>query len=218
MIHDLLLGNKIQQEQGTPWTFENDPFEQYVIFRTRAEGPTLVDDFGHTFTNAGSAISYVNPVEGAGCLDLTPGIIYTNPPTSTFALPGMFTVDFYIRHTAAFSMGSMFSLGPYYNGILVRNNLFDPFYVNGEKQPINVSPVPIDSQWHKVVVDRDGDNVLRLLVDDVVKSSTVVNGTINSAGNKILLGASYHSQTERMAGQMDFCRLTKGISRFAESL
>jgi hypothetical protein len=189
-----------------------DPDGDKVVALMRFDN-NLIDVKGHTFSAVGS-LSYKPDGISGNSLTVTSGHVKSAASTD-FSFPGDFTVECYVRQNAFSSKNNtIFSIGPYNNGILLRNSTNDTAYVNGIYTPSGSNPLfAYDGAWHHVAVVRSGTSC-RVFVDGMTKLAFSAGGTVNSTGSPIYLGTAAHDTNENMNGEIDEFRVTKGLARY----
>lgn len=136
-----------------------------------------------------------------------------------FQFPGDFTIEAWVRPTAASGVRTIIELGTYLNGVLIRSfaSGLDSVYVNGTligltgAFSIN-SHVPANS-WTYVQVKR-ASNLVTVSTDGVSRlNPTTVTGTVNSANAAVRIGEARHTSGDAFEGNIQALRITKGVAR-----
>jgi hypothetical protein len=136
-----------------------------------------------------------------------------------FQFPGDFTIEAWVRPTAASGTRTIIELGTYLDGVLIRSfaSGLDSVYVNGTAIgqtgafSIN-SHVPANS-WTYVQVKR-ASNVVTVSTDGVSRlTATTVTGTVNSANAAVRIGEARHTSGNEFQGNIQAVRVTKAVAR-----
>ena len=200
------------------WPTTGDEYWSDVSLLLRCDGSngsttfTDLSNSNHTITVTGAAVSTAEKQFGTGSLRVDNAQYITTPGSSDFSFPGDFTVEMWAKFDAsqASTYQTLFELGAYDNGILVRS---DGLYLTGGVYDSTISLV--NASWRHYAVTRSGTTV-RLFYDGVLQTldTSTVSGTLNTTNAAVRFGETRHTTGNYMQGYIDEIRITKGVARY----
>jgi len=138
------------------------------------------------------------------------GLSWMTSPVSALTNIGTqdFTVELWFYMTQAASYGTVFNLGAYNTGIMIRieSTTYSIFIVN--TQVYATGTAPLNTWVHLALVRKTGS--LYLWANGTQVGTTLANSTSISPTAAIMIGASAHSTTERFFGYVSNLRLVIG--------
>lgn len=152
-----------------------------------------------TFTNPDNVILSTSIFKsGQKSFDFVSGKRVTINQTFNFG-SGEFTIELFCRPTTVGSYNTLYEIGYYYSGILLRmNSGYIELYINSSQYTANISWI-LDS-WYHIVLQRKA-GVLQLIINGVL----YINVSRGDALNGLIFGLGYsrHSDGQRFYGYLD---------------
>lgn len=139
---------------------------------------------------------------------------YVSTPTSALFNIGTgdFTVEFWYYMTATGTYGTVFNLGAYNTGIMIRieTTTYSIYIVN--TQVFLTGTAPLNTWVHLALVRKTGS--VYLWANGVQVGSTVANSTSISPTSSIVIGTSSHTTGENFTGYVTNVRLVVGSALY----
>lgn len=181
---------------------------------------------GHTVTAVGNAqVSTSSPKFGSGSILLDgTGDYLTVPGHVSTAFPGVFTWDFWFKHSSASARGCVIGHANNPRGATnyqvefnpESNNNFRIYVDSGSDYLTDFTDSSLsDGNWHHMAITRDSINDLRIYYDGVHKALQNFSGTFGNATDGFWIGDYIIIPTfADYAGNIDCFRMTKGVARW----
>jgi len=157
---------------------------------------------------------------GTASLDVLGGLVYTVAGADVQFGTGQFTVEAFIRPTAAISgvvglvtvFGGSSNLGWFFG---FNGNTLNFFYsTTGTDNPVVTGAyTPTLNTWVHVAADRDASNVLRVYANGAVIASAAASAGFFASTQNTVIGNDWNT-TRPLVGQIDEVRITKGVARY----
>jgi hypothetical protein len=171
-----------------------------------------VSDTPKALVSGGDAvIDTTTSIDANGVLHTTNGYVKTDAGSSDFVLDGDFTIECWCQYTDIANYATLFNIGWYGSGILVRNHI----YING----INVydgflaNNTTANTLFNVTVMRRNG--IVHFCIDGNEIFNYAYAGVINSGAAGVMLGASSHTGgQENWKGFIDEFELTNRLAKY----
>jgi hypothetical protein len=204
-----------------------DPFWAQVVALMHFEGPdgstTITDQTGRTWTAAGNAqIDTAQAKFGSSSLlmDGASDWLSTSPGAGLTFGTNDFTIEGWIRRTAAFAVEDIWSQRGAANGITLRLNAtgkVEFFYGAGTGLIATTTSIHSDGTWDFVTLSRVGTSAY-LFLNGALEATGVLPGALNfGMTNPSYLGRRSDSPGNFFNGHMDEFRFTNGVGRYTSS-
>jgi len=189
--------------------------------RIVTDGLVLALDAGNTQSYVGSGTTWRDLSGRGNTGTLTNGPTYSNSnggiivldgvddyvniaASSSMTMPGDFTIELWTRQTSITSFNTLFEMGTYANGVMIRPG-DSTVFINGS----SINHGLTLNQWTHIVVTRIG-TTCTVYNNTTSTGSATISGTVNSSPGATWIGNSTHAPSRYFAGYVSNVRVLNG--------